>query len=85
MPLLSVLDQSPVRSGSTPADAIHETLELAQDGDRWGYHCYWLAEHHSTPGLAGASPEHLPRQLADVIGYVRGRLPEDPRRPRPAP
>src|SRR5207244_392550 len=53
MPLLSVLDQSPVRSGGTPADAIHESLELAELADRLGYHRYWLAEHHSTPGLGG--------------------------------
>jgi len=61
---LSVLDQSPVRSGATAADAIHETLELAQACDRWGYHRYWLAEHHSTPGLAGSSPEVLIGQVA---------------------
>src|SRR5438094_727075 len=55
MPLLSVLDQSPVRSGGTPADAIHETLDLARAADRLGYHRYWLAEHHSTAGLLGSS------------------------------
>lgn len=33
MPLLSVLDQSPIKSGATAADAIHETLELAQAFD----------------------------------------------------
>lgn len=38
MPLLSVLDQSPVRSGGTAVDAIHETLELAEVADRLGYH-----------------------------------------------
>src|SRR5207245_1869956 len=53
---LGVLDQSPVRSGGAVADAIHETLELAELCDRLGYHRYWLAEHHSTPGLAGPSP-----------------------------
>src|SRR5437016_3068423 len=42
---LSVLDQSPIRSGGTAADAIHETLELAQTCERLGYHRYWLAEH----------------------------------------
>ena len=44
--LLSVLDQSPVRSGLTAADAIHETLDLAVAAERLGYHRYWLAEHH---------------------------------------
>lgn len=66
---LSVLDQSPVKSGSTPADAIAETLELAQAADRLGYHRYWLAEHHATPGLAGTSPEVL---IARVAGLTHG-------------
>lgn len=71
MPLLSVLDQSPVRSGGTPADAIAETLELAQAAERLGYHRYWLAEHHSTPGLADASPEVLIGQLAARTRRIR--------------
>jgi luciferase family oxidoreductase group 1 len=68
---VSVLDQSPVRSGGTPAEAIHETLELARAADRWGYHRYWLAEHHSSPGLAGASPEVLIAQVAAVTSRIR--------------
>ncbi len=68
---LSVLDQSPVRRGATPADAIHETLELAQLCDRLGYHRYWLAEHHSTPGLAGPSPEILIGQVAARTSRLR--------------
>ncbi len=71
MPRLSVLDQSPVRSGGTAADALHETLELAQACDRWGYHRYWLAEHHSTPGLAGSSPEVLIGQVAARTRHLR--------------
>jgi luciferase family oxidoreductase group 1 len=69
--LLSVLDQSPVRSGSTPADAIHETLDLARAADRLGYHRYWLAEHHSTAGLAGSSPEVLIGRVAAVTSGIR--------------
>ena len=69
--LLSVLDQSPVRSGSTPADAIHETLDLAQAADRLGYHRYWLAEHHSTAGLAGSSPEVLIGRVAALTSRIR--------------
>ena len=53
---LSVLDQSPIRRGGTPAQAIAETIELAQLCDRLGYHRYWVAEHHSSEGLAGAAP-----------------------------
>src|SRR2546427_96766 len=69
---LGVLDQSPVRSGSAVADAIHETLDLAEACDRLGYHRYWLAEHHSTPGLAGSSPEVLIGQGAAPTSRVRG-------------
>ena len=64
MTLLSVLDQSPIRSSGTPAQAIQETLQLAQAADRLGYHRYWLAEHHSSDGLAGSSPEILIGQVA---------------------
>ena len=41
---LSVLDQSPIAKGKTPADAVAQTLELAQLCDRLGYTRYWLAE-----------------------------------------
>ena len=68
---LGVLDQSPVRSGGTAADAIHETLELAQVCDRLGYSRYWLAEHHSTPGLAGSSPEVLIGPVAARTARIR--------------
>jgi len=68
---LSVLDQSPIRSGGTPADAVRETLELAQVCDRLGYHRYWLAEHHSSPGLAGASPEILIGHVASRTSRIR--------------
>jgi luciferase family oxidoreductase group 1 len=68
---LSVLDQSPIRSGATPADAIHETLDLARLADRLGYHRYWLAEHHSSAGLTGASPEVLIGQVAACTSGIR--------------
>lgn len=68
---LGVLDQSPVRSGGTPSDALHETLQLAEACDRLGYHRYWLAEHHSTAGLAGSSPEILIGQVAARTSRIR--------------
>lgn len=71
MLLLSVLDQSPVRSGGTPAQAIQETLALAEAAERLGYHRYWLAEHHSTAGLAGSSPEILVGQVAARTSGIR--------------
>ncbi len=71
MTRLSVLDQSPVARGRSPADAVRETIELAQAADRLGFHRYWLAEHHSTPGLAGASPEILIGQVAARTSRIR--------------
>jgi len=71
MPLLSVLDQSPIRTGATPADAVNETLALAELADRLGYHRYWLAEHHSTAGLAGSTPEILIGQVAARTRHLR--------------
>lgn len=71
MPLLSVLDQSPIRAGGSPADAVHETVELARLADRLGYHRYWVAEHHSSEGLAGSVPEILVTRLAGETRRIR--------------
>jgi luciferase family oxidoreductase group 1 len=68
---LSVLDQSPVRSGSTAAAAVQETLELAEVAERLGYQRYWLAEHHATPGLAGSCPEVLIPAVAARTSRIR--------------
>jgi len=68
---LSVLDQSPVRTGATPQQAIRETLELARAADRLGYRRYWLAEHHSTGGLAGSAPEILIGRVAAETEHIR--------------
>lgn len=71
MTILSVLDQSPIRTGATPADAVAETLALAELTDRLGYHRYWLAEHHSSASLAGAAPEILVGQVASRTTGLR--------------
>jgi len=68
---LSVLDQSPIRKGGTPAQAIAETLELAQLADRLGYLRYWVAEHHSSDALAGAAPEILIGKIASITQKLR--------------
>jgi luciferase family oxidoreductase group 1 len=65
VPPLSILDLAFVPSGATPADALRNTLDLAQHAERWGYHRFWLAEHHNMPGIASAA-------TAVVIGYVAG-------------
>ncbi|MGE0659864.1 MAG: LLM class flavin-dependent oxidoreductase [Reyranellaceae bacterium] len=68
---LSVLDQSPIRKGGTPAQAIGETLELAQLADRLGFLRYWVAEHHSSDALAGAAPEILIGKIASITRDLR--------------
>lgn len=68
---LSVLDQSPIRSGGTAAEAIGETVRLAQAAERLGYHRYWLAEHHSHGAFAGASPEVLIGRIAATTSRIR--------------
>ena len=71
MVVLSVLDQSPVPSGSTPADALRETVALAVEAERLGYRRYWLAEHHGTPGLAGSAPEVMVARVAAATSSIR--------------
>jgi luciferase family oxidoreductase group 1 len=61
----SLLDLSPVPEGSSPADALRNTGDLARKAEAWGYHRYWLAEHHNMPGIASAA-------TAVLIGHVVG-------------
>jgi len=68
---LSVLDQSPIRSGGSHADAIAETLKLAQTVDRLGYSRYWVAEHHNSLGLACTVPEILISRIASMTNRLR--------------
>ncbi len=69
--LLSVLDQSPIPEGSTGADALRNTLDLARLADDLGYHRYWVAEHHGGPMLASAGPEVLIGPIAAVTASIR--------------
>jgi luciferase family oxidoreductase group 1 len=61
----SVLDLAPVAAGATPGDALRNSLQLAQHAERLGYRRYWVAEHHSMPGIASAA-------TSVVIGYIAG-------------
>lgn len=62
---LSILDLAPILPGHTAADSFRNTLDLAQHAERWGYHRFWLAEHHNIPGIASAA-------TAVLIGHVAG-------------
>ncbi len=68
---LSVLDQSPISEGSTGADALASTLDLARLADALGYHRYWVAEHHGGPMLACASPEVMIGPIAAATERIR--------------
>jgi len=63
LPLLSVLDLAPIVEGATPCEALHNSLDLAQHAERWGYNRFWLAEHHNAVGIASAA-------TAVVIAHV---------------
>jgi luciferase family oxidoreductase group 1 len=68
---LSILDQSPISQGSSGAQALANTLDLARLADRLGYHRYWVAEHHGGPMLAGPSPEALIGPIAAATERIR--------------
>ncbi|MGH7934805.1 MAG: LLM class flavin-dependent oxidoreductase [Candidatus Binataceae bacterium] len=68
---LSVIDQSPVPAGFTPADALHNTIELARLADRLGYERYWIAEHHAIDALASPAPEILIARVAAETTAIR--------------
>lgn len=68
---LSVLDQSIVSSGCSPAKAIRDTATLGQACDSFGYHRFWVAEHHGYEGLAGSAPEVLAAALAAATRQIR--------------
>ena len=72
MTLLSVLDQIPIRSEVTSADAIQDTLRLADATDKWGYHRYWLAvvQFNSKRIIAG-DPEQV-RASIDELRQIYG-------------
>lgn len=68
---LSVLDQSPVSVGSTPADALQNTIALARLADQLGYQRYWIAEHHAMATLACPAPEILIARVAAETSRIR--------------
>lgn len=68
---LSVLDLSPISSGSTAAAALRNTLDLARRTERLGYRRYWLAEHHLAPGVASSAPVVLAGLVAAATTRIR--------------
>ena len=48
---LSLLDKSPLGTGDTAAQALARSIDLARKAEGWGYHRYWVAEHHNNSQL----------------------------------
>ncbi|HEX2204702.1 MAG TPA: LLM class flavin-dependent oxidoreductase [Longimicrobium sp.] len=68
---LSVLDLAPVAAGSTPRDALANTLDLARLAERLGYARVWYAEHHGMPNIASSAPEVLIAHVAAGTERIR--------------
>lgn len=68
---LSLLDLSPISAGSTVGASLRNSLDLAQHAEGWGFHRYWLAEHHGMPGIASAATAVLIAHLAAGTSTLR--------------
>ncbi len=68
---LSVLDQSPVSTGSTPADALQRSIDLARHVDALGYNRFWMSEHHAMETLACSVPEIMLARIGAETKRIR--------------
>ncbi len=68
---LSVLDLSPVATGSSGAAALRNSLDLARLADALGYTRYWVAEHHNLPSIASSAPDIMIGQIAAATARIR--------------
>ncbi|MFK2825731.1 LLM class flavin-dependent oxidoreductase [Bacillus sp. B190/17] len=63
---LSVLDLAPITEGSSAEQSFKNSADLAQHVEKWGFHRYWLAEHHNMPGIASSA-------TSVIIGHIAGK------------
>ena len=68
---LSVLDLAPIPEGSNAAEALRRSLDLAQHAEQWGYNRFWVAEHHSMPGIASAATSVVIAHIAGGTSTIR--------------
>jgi luciferase family oxidoreductase group 1 len=68
---LSILDLAPVSSKGDTTEALRNTTELARTAEGWGYHRFWVAEHHNMPAIASSSPAVLLAHLAAATSTIR--------------
>ncbi|MFD7995843.1 LLM class flavin-dependent oxidoreductase [Streptomyces mexicanus] len=67
----SVLDRSRTREGRPAAEALRDTVALAREAERLGYHRFWVSEHHGVPGVAGSAPTVLAAAVAAATRTIR--------------
>ncbi|MEU5089239.1 LLM class flavin-dependent oxidoreductase [Streptomyces sp. NPDC021356] len=67
----SLLDRSRTREGRPAAEALRDTVRLAQEAERLGYHRFWVSEHHGVPGVAGSAPTVLAAAVAAATRTIR--------------
>jgi len=67
---LAVLDLSPITAGSTAADALRRTVDLARHAEHLGYDRYWLAEHHGIPSVASAATAVVMAHVANATTRI---------------
>src|SRR6478672_3588231 len=68
---LSILDLAPIVEGGSAAQALHNARDLAQHAERWGYSRFWMAEHHSLPGIASAATAVALAHVGDGTSTIR--------------
>src|SRR5688500_4893470 len=67
----SLLDLAPIVAGSSATESFRNSLDLARHAERWGYHRFWLAEHHNIPGIASAATSVLIAHVAGGTTRIR--------------
>ena len=67
----SILDLVPVSQGDTPGDALSHSVDLIRHAEHWGYHRYWVAEHHNMRGIASSATCVVIGHLAGVTQRIR--------------
>ena len=68
---ISTLDLVPVRQDGGPAQALRNSLDLARNVERFGYHRFWVAEHHNMDGIASSATSVLLAYLAGGTSTIR--------------
>jgi len=71
MARFSLLDLAPICEGQTASDAFRNSRDLAQHAEQWGYHRFWLAEHHNLPGIGSAATAVLIAHVGNATSTIR--------------